>query len=205
MNTKFEEQLNRWMRDWNTKLEKIRLNISLGKLDATEAFEEQKDQLRDHLAEWKNKADEVVEASQENIDAVKKAYENLMLQLSLGKAEAADSFAEQRQKIELALHNVYEKSKLAYGKSDELREAFNNNAQAFKTNLEIVQLQYALGKMEARDEAEKINKLLHEKMNTLQEEYNENYKQDVDAWAKQMQEKYTKVKSWMNEFRQNKR
>lgn len=202
MNTNFEEQLNRWMRDWNTKLEKIRLNISLGKLDATEAFEEQKDQLRDHLAEWKNKADEVVEASQENIDAVKKAYENLMLQLSLGKAEAADSFVEQRQKIEQALHNVYEKSKLAYGKSEELRKAFDNNAQAFKTNLEIVQLQYALGKMEARDEAEKINKLLHEKMNTLQQEYNENYKQDVDAWTKQMQEKYTKVKSWMNEFRQ---
>jgi hypothetical protein len=202
MNTNFEEQLNRWMRDWNTKLEKIRLNISLGKLDASEAFEEQKDQLRDHLAEWKNKADEVVGATHENLDEVKKAYENLMLQLSLGKAEAADTFVEQRQKIEQALHNVYEKSKLAYGKSDELREAFNNNAQAFKTNLEIVQLQYALGKMEARDEAEKINKLLHEKMNTLQQEYNENYKQDVDAWTKQMQEKYTKVKSWMNEFRQ---
>lgn len=205
MNTNFEEQLNRWMRDWNTKLERIRLNISLGKLDATEAFEEQKDQLRDHLAEWKSKTDEVVTATQENVDAVKKAYENLMLQLSLGKAEAVDTFVEQRQKIEQALHNVYEKSKLAYGKSDELREAFNNNAQAFKTNLEIIQLQFALGKMEARDEAEKINKLLHEKMNTLQQEYNENYKQDVDAWTKQMQEKYTKVKSWMNEFRQNKR
>lgn len=202
MKTNFEEQLNRWMRDWNTKLEKIRLNISLGKLDATEAFEEQKDQLRDHLAEWKNKADEVVEATEENIDAVKKAYENLMLQLSLGKAEAADTFAEQHQKIEQALHNVYEKSKLAYGKSEELRKAFDNNAQAFKTNLEIIQLQFALGKMDARDEAEKINKLLHEKMNTLQQEYNENYKQDVDAWTKQMQEKYTKVKSWMNEFRQ---
>lgn len=202
MNTNFEEQLNRWMRDWNTKLERIRLNISLGKLDATEAFEEQKDQLRDHLAEWKSKADEVMAATQENADAVKKAYENLMLQLSLGKAEAVDTFVEQRQKIELALQDVYEKSKQSYGKSDELREAFNNNAQAFKTNLEIVQLQYALGKMEARDEAEKINKLLHEKMNTLQQEYYENYKQDVDAWAKQMQEKYTKVKSWMNEFRQ---
>lgn len=202
MNTNFEEQLNRWMRDWNNKLERIRLNISLGKLDATEAFEEQKDQLRDHLAEWKSKADEVVTATQENIDAVKKAYENLMLQLSLGKAEAVDTFVEQRQKIELALQDVYEKSKQAYGKSEELREAFNNNAKAFKTNLEIVQLQYALGKMEARDEAEKINKVLHEKMNTLQQEYNENYKQDVDAWAKQMQEKYTKVKSWMTEFRQ---
>lgn len=202
MKTNFEEQLNRWMRDWNTKLEKIRLNISLGKLDATEAFEEQKDQLRDHLAEWKSKADEVVTATEENIDAVKKAYENLMLQLSLGKAEAADTFVEQRQKIEQALHNVYEKSKLAYGKSEELRKAFDNNAQAFKTNLEIIQLQFALGKMDARDEAEKINKLLHEKMNTLQQEYNENYKQDVDAWTKQMQEKYTKVKSWMNEFRQ---
>jgi uncharacterized membrane protein YccC len=165
-------------------------------------FEEQKDQLRDHLAEWKSKADEVVTATEENIDAVKKAYENLMLQLSLGKAEAADTFVEQRQKIEQALHNVYEKSKLAYGKSEELRKAFDNNAQAFKTNLEIIQLQFALGKMDARDEAEKINKLLHEKMNTLQQEYNENYKQDVDAWTKQMQEKYTKVKSWMNEFRQ---
>ncbi|HLP33458.1 MAG TPA: hypothetical protein VK202_08305 [Bacteroidia bacterium] len=202
MNTNFEEQLNRWMRDWNNKLERIRLNISLGKLDATEAFEEQKDQLRDHLAEWKSTADKVVTATQENVDAVKKAYENLILQLSLGKAEAIDTFVEQRQKIEQALHNVYEKSKQAYGKSEELREAFNNNAQAFKTNLEIIQLQFALGKMEARDEAEKINKLLHEKMNTLQQEYNENYKQDVDAWAKQMQEKYTKVKSWMNEFRQ---
>lgn len=202
MSTNFEEQLNRWMRDWNNRLERIHLNISLGKLDATEAFEEQKDQLRDHLTEWKSKADEVVTSTQENVDAVKKAYENLMLQLSLGKAEAADTFAEQRQKIELAIQDVYEKSKQAFGKSEELRKAFDNNAQAFKTNLEIVQLQYALGKMEARDEAEKINKVLHEKMNTLQQEYNENYKQDVDAWAKQMQEKYTKVKSWMTEFRQ---
>ena len=57
MANSIEDQMSHWMNEWNKKLEEMRGQFSSGKMDAAEAFEKQKEQMRSHIQEWKTKAD----------------------------------------------------------------------------------------------------------------------------------------------------
>ncbi len=201
MANNFEEQLNHWVKEWHTRLEDMRVQFSLGKMDATDAFEKQKDLLRKTIEHWKMHLDQTINTTEENGKKLKTSLETLMLQLNLGKADGKDLFEEQRKKIEDAMHRVFEDGKKAYENNFEmLMKLYDNNAQAFKTHLEILQLQFALGKMNAKDEAEKIRKELEEKIKELQMQYVDQYKENVEHWNTQMKEGYEKMRSWVNDM-----
>jgi hypothetical protein len=80
---------------------------------------------------------------------------------------------------------------------------YDHNAKAFKTGIEIVQLQYALAKMDAKDDAEKIRKELTEKtneMNALFTQGQQMFVAQMEEWNKQWQAGFDKMKDWAQQW-----
>ncbi|MES2559749.1 MAG: hypothetical protein V4590_08420 [Bacteroidota bacterium] len=197
-----EEQFKQLFTNWKQSLEEMRMQFSMGKMDAVEAFEKQKTQLRSLMESMKTNLDKATDVAEENATKLRSKLEELNLQLNLGKAEGKEMFEEQRKKIDMALQEVFAAGKLAYhGNYGYMMELFENNSKAIRTGLEIVQLQFALAKMEVKEESEKARKEIQEKIVELQsaaEKAQELTKENLEQWGKQMKEGMGKMQEWMS-------
>ncbi|MFN4993421.1 MAG: hypothetical protein ACK5FU_02065 [Bacteroidota bacterium] len=82
MNTQsFEEQFKNWISEWKTRLEEMQVQFSLGKMDAIEAFEKQKDYLRSLVHMLKENIDKSTDMAEETATKVKASLEELQLQV----------------------------------------------------------------------------------------------------------------------------
>lgn len=201
----FTEQMKAFVSNWQKRLEEMQIQFSLGKMDATEAFETQKNHLRTLVQTMKENLDKGTDVAEEKLTEMRTKLEELRLQLALGKADGMDAFEEQRKKIELALHEFYyagkQQANEAYNRNLEL---FDQNATAFKTGLEIVKLQFALAKMDARDEAAEKQKEIHQKMQELNQQFKtiqQTAMNSMDDMNKQLRESFEKMRvyaeGWM--------
>lgn len=201
---KLEDQFKELFNNWKASLEELRMQFNLGKMDASEAFETQKKHLRGLIEGMKLNVDKATDMAEENAQKLRAKLDELMVQLNLGKAETKELYEEQRKKIDIALQEVYAAGKLAYhGNYTYMMELFDNNTKAFKTGLDIVKLQFALGKMEAKEEAEKARKEMNEKIAELQvfaEKAQQLTKENLEEWSKQMKEGMEKMNSWMADW-----
>ena len=200
----FEDQWKQWMAEGRKRFEEMQVQFSLGKMDAADAFEKQKDFLRGAVSNWKQELDKATDVAEEHAQKLKASLEELQVQLNLGKAEGREKFEEQRKKIDLAMQEVYAAGKKAYHNNyDNMMHLFDSNAQAFKTGIEIIQLQFALVKMDVKEDAEKLRKELNEKMHELSEKYNEVQKaavKNIEEWNKHLKEGYDKMSHWVSDF-----
>jgi|688.fasta_scaffold91883_4 hypothetical protein len=196
----YQNQLNEWMSDWKKKFEEMQEQLSSGKVDAVEMFEKQKEQMRSALHTLKLNVDKVTDAGEEQMKNMKTRIEELQLQLSLGKAEGYDLFREQKKKIEEAVEEMNRAGKAIYHQGFEQgMEVFEHNSKAFKTGLEIVQLQYALAKMDLKDDAVRLRGELNEKMKEMQDIYGQGQKmlaEQMKEWNQLWQDGYNKMKTW---------
>jgi hypothetical protein len=204
METNYQDQLKNWMTEWQSRFEEMRVQFTLGKMDAVDAFEKQKEQMRNAMLSLKENLDKATDMSEEQMQKLKIKMEELQVQLALGKAEGADLFHEQKKKIEAAMDALKAESKNAYHKGfEQAMNVYDHNAKAFKTGIEIVQLQYALAKMDAKDDAEKIRKELTEKtneMNALFTQGQQMFVAQMEEWNKQWQAGFDKMKDWAQQW-----
>lgn len=194
----FEEQFKKFANDWRARLEDLQVQFSLGKMDAAEAFEKQKDTFRDLVVKLKNDIDASGEEAKKSLTEFMSKLQDLLVQLNLGKAEGKDLFEEQKKKIDAAMQEVVRAGKdLYHTQFEQMMKLFDNNSSVFKTGLEIVKLQYTLGKMDAKDEAEKLRKEMNEKINEMNaglKQAQELGKESMETWMKQMKDGYEKMK-----------
>lgn len=197
-----EEQFKHLFNSWKQSLEEMRVQFSMGKMDAADAFEKQKAQLKVMIESMKMNLDKATDVAEEHATQLRVKLEDLNLQLNLGKAEGKDMFSEQRKKIDLALQEVFAAGKLAYhGNYGYMMELFENHSKAIKTGLEIAQLQFALAKMDVQDESEKAKKEIQEKIVELQrsaEKAQDLTKENLEQWGNQMKEGIEKMQAWMS-------
>ncbi len=197
----YENQIKQWIGEWKSRFEEMQVQLSLGKMDAITAFEEQKKLLRRAVTEWET---ELMRAAKNEKADLEAKLEELKVQLALGKAEGLEKFEEQRKRIEKALQEVKAEGKKLYATNkDDFRELFENNASAFKTGLEVLQLQFSLAKLEAKGEAEDLKKQLAEKMeqlNTNWVDIQKSAEKNWNSWSQQAEEGLEKAKGWANDF-----
>ena len=86
----FSEQTKQFMADWQKRLEEMQFQFSLGKMDAGDAFEKQKEYYKTLLHSFKENLDKGKTMSEEKLAEMKDKMEALRLQLSLGKADGMD-------------------------------------------------------------------------------------------------------------------
>jgi hypothetical protein len=197
---KITDQTKQFMADWQKRLEEMQMQFSLGKMDAVDAFEKQKEHYRSMLLTFKENIDKGTGLAEEKAAEMKAKIEQLRLQLALGKAEGMDAFEEQKKKIELAMHELYVANKgtmdEAYNKSLTM---FDHNAEAFKTGLEIVKLQFSLAKMDAKETLEEKQKEISEKMVELNSQFKTIQSaamENVDEMNKQLRDNFDKMKAY---------
>lgn len=111
------------------EIDELAVQLSLGKAEALDKFEEIKKEFRYRLSEWKQLA------GARQITNIGK----LQIQLDMGKAKDPKSFDAQKEKILTALKALK-------------TPAFKYEAEKFKLKLIILQLSLALKKMEIKDE-----------------------------------------------------
>lgn len=71
-----------------------------------------------------------------------------------------------------------------------------------KTGLEIVQLQFALLKMDVKDDSEKLRRKCSKKcmISIYDEKAQQITKENIEQWNKQLHKGYDKMRNGMNEF-----
>lgn len=199
-----ENELKEWFTKWKAAFESMQVQFSLGKMDAADAFEENKNKLKDLVVQFKHYLDSGIDASEAYVQKLKGLFDELLVQLNLGKADTADAFMQQKQKIEHLLNEIYNESKQIYHRN--VNYAFNlfdNNAQAFKSVIEMLQLQYNLFKMDAKDEAEEARKKINEKMNEFfvaADKIKDLTIENMEEFNKSLRENYGKLNSWLSDW-----
>lgn len=203
MANSFDDMFKNMMNEWRTRVDELKVQLNLGKMDAAEAFEKQKDHLKDFINQAKQNIDKGTDMAEENVNALRAKLDELRVQLSLGKADTLEAFEAQRKKIEPALHEVYAAGKKAFNTGFEQgSKLFDHQAELFKTGLEVLQLQFALGKMEAKDEAEKLRKDINQKMEEMQvkaKEFQHSAMQNMEEWSNMAKENMEKFRNWMQD------
>lgn len=202
MNTsEFESTLKNWLTDWKTRFEEMQVQFSLGKMDAADAFEQQKDKLKEMVVVFKSNLDKNTEIAEEQAIKMRAKLDELWLQLNLGKADGLDAYNEQRKKIDAALHEFYVLAKANYNQAYSYAlQLFDNNAQVFKTGLEIMQLQY---KKLTDKESANVQSEIDERVKNMMEYANKATQitmENMEAFNKQLHEQYSKMQSWMNDM-----
>lgn len=99
-NMHFIDRIVEEMRKSAAELEEFQLQLSLGKMEAMDAFHVVKKSYSNFAHEMKLKAIH----GKQNWEDILAKIQDLQIQLALGKAETAEAFEEQKKKIGLAIH-----------------------------------------------------------------------------------------------------
>ncbi|MBU3662128.1 MAG: hypothetical protein FGM41_02895 [Bacteroidetes bacterium] len=193
-----KDQMKDFVNNWQARLEEMQMQFSLGKMDATEAFEKQKDQLRGMLVGMKDNLDKATDMAEDKTTEMRTKLEELRVQLALGKADGMDAFEAQRKQIELAMHELYVAGKHSFSSNYEKGlEMFDRQSEAFKTGLDIVKIQYSLAKMDAKDEAEEKRKELNDKIVELNNQFKgmqQTAMDNMEEMNRQLRDNFEKMK-----------
>ncbi|HET6992401.1 MAG TPA: hypothetical protein VFJ43_13795 [Bacteroidia bacterium] len=130
------------------ELEEFQVQIALGKAEAKDKFEEVKKKLNSFLHTTKQK----INAGKIKAAGIRGDFEELQVQLALGKAESIEAFNEQKKKISYAISKL-EKSleNKTLFLSAELDEKLRHEFEKFKIKMEVLRVQFELGKLDAKD------------------------------------------------------
>jgi hypothetical protein len=186
------------LRNAQVELEAFRVQLALGTYEAKDKFEEVKSSLRDFSVETEDYLYKAGVLSEDKKVNITKGFETLRLQLALGKAEAKDAFNEQKANIEKQMSHledlIAEDDRVADAKERLLAEF-----EKVKIKMELLQLQYTLGKMEAREELEKRKFDLSDKI----DEVEELLKEKSEEYISKFKNVKSEMKSAYNNFRKS--
>lgn len=136
------------LKETQREVDELVVQFALGKAEAKAKFEEVKKEFKHRVDEFKNSAlaNQLAGVSTN----LKNKFEDLELQLSLGRVEFREMFEEQKNKIEHALERLAQESRKQLPVAAE-REYFEHEMEKFKLKLEILRLIFALKKIEIKE------------------------------------------------------
>lgn len=162
------------------ELEKLRVQVALGKAEAHDFYESSKKKFQKRISGVKAKLIIAGKNSSEQIEHLMMLLDRLQVQLALGKAETRDAFNEQRKKINSVLTDLEKfittdkTAKVVYVK-------LLTEIKKFKIKLDIISLRYQLKKIEAGQEFEQRKAQFEKDMNELKKRIFRKEKSTTDA------------------------
>ena len=136
------------------ELEEFRLQIALGKADASDKFEEVKKGLTHFLADLRLKLEKARTVGGEKAVAFRAALEDLQLQLSLGRADLRVHYEIQQKKIIAAMNKIERMIAAASEEihlSPEIKDEINQELVKARIKLHILRLKFELKKMNVKE------------------------------------------------------
>jgi len=184
------------------ELDEFAVQLSLGKAEATEKFEEIKKELVTRLSSLKQiiSSSNAASISEE----LKSKISMLQLELATGKTETKSSFDAQKKKIISAIYALEETIKEKLTSNESVHEIVNE-LEKFKIKLEILRLKFVLKKFElktgfhsemkeAGKKIEGILKTSKEKWHNTQKTYTD-FRQDISEAYGHIRKAVNKIKS----------
>lgn len=176
-----------------SQLEELQVQLALGKAEAADAYEEAKKKFRTRLRGAKKKIMDT-EAGIEN--AILADIGELEVQLALGKAETSDEFNDQKKKILKLVNRI---DKVLHGKptGEPMDEKFRHELETFRLKLELLEVHYDLGFLDARDTLEEKKHELQSVLAKLKVRYGiqkEETKSDLEKWDDELKKAYRNLK-----------
>lgn len=175
------------------QLEELQVQLALGKAEATDKYEEVKKKFVSYLRGTKKKIVDT-EINVENI--IHADIDELQVQLALGKAETRDQFNEQKKRIFRAV-NKLDKRLQVMPNAEKADENLRHEMETFRIKLELLDLHYDLGMMDARDELEKRKHDLQSALEKLKAKYESKKAKtgkQLDSRAAELKEAYRHLK-----------
>ncbi len=130
--------------------DELKLQMALGKAEAVDFLEEQKEQFKGRIDSTKDLVERNPLFDSETTDSLKGRLDELRLQLALGKMETRETLAEQREKIGQSIDAVKDGvaplRETAGDAVSEFTELFDYGADFFKTKLDALSLNLGLTK-----------------------------------------------------------
>jgi len=149
---------------WETKAAALEAQINLNREKGAARLQAAKQDLRNKLDAFKNQLENVPTLAEEKKQAVMDKLENLQVQLALGKAEAKDSYEEQKKKIQGAVQAFEEEIDARLDEADQkivaALDTMNGELEAFS-----IQFEHKKGEAEAAFDAKKREAI--ERLNTF--------------------------------------
>lgn len=182
------------------EIEEFQLQFALGKAEAKDVYEDVKGQFNLKIHDLKQKIHKLKDQVSGDADKFKAAFEELQLQLALGKADTKDLFEEQRRSILKALHKIETAIK-----ENEVANAYYlkllEEIEKFKIKLEILRLRYELKKYDVNSELEERKADLRKLMNEIRTkmEYKEREgKMQIQHFKDEIMQAYLHLKNVFN-------
>ena len=151
-----EHKLNQW----EDMAEALELQLTLGRAEALQRFDEQREKLRAAATAMKTRVDAMESLGDDARRQVQGALEHLQVQLALGRAESRDAYLEQREKLRQAVRSVEERlEETAESGSAEISQKLTEELQTFAraadrlvAELEALELQFEVHAESARNQ-----------------------------------------------------
>lgn len=174
VNGNFSERVIGYLEKAQAEVETWRLQGSLGAMDAMDRFEKLKLEFRDILEEGERAVGRASSGLAEKAASLRAGIQHLLLQLNLGKAEAAEVYQEQKKRVMRAARELEHLMDWEEFPNPATGRPLRHDLQRLKLNLEILRLHYELKKLDSEEEWKKrIVAVIEHWKNKIEEHRNE--------------------------------
>ena len=181
-----------------TKVEELEVQLALGKAEAEDWLEKEKKNFGTFLEKAKDAVEKAENIGKEKKEELLTKYEELQVQLALGKAETREAFEAQKLKIEDAMKDF---QKVVHTVDDELSDIpglLANIGTQLNSKFEAFEVQFELAKAESQDILEEKKKELSNQLNELKKKLeNRNYLTDdqLEGFSKDITSGLSQIKN----------
>lgn len=102
----FSDQLKSTIEDLKIKAEKLRIQLNLGSMEARDEFEHQKKRMQDWIRDNDISVESLKNLSAHQAEELQIKFEELQLQLALGRAESEEMLRDQAKNIHSSIHEM---------------------------------------------------------------------------------------------------
>lgn len=154
-NQTWAEQLASSLTKAATEIGNFQVQLALGKAEARDEYEKLKKNLR---AKVHGVTGKIAGASKKHTDNIQSLFDDLRVQLALGKADSRDEFLVQKRKILSALTKL-DAALSALPHDSDFRMSMRNEIEKVRIKLDILRLHYRFSEMNAESTGKRITDL----------------------------------------------
>lgn len=193
-NTHFLDSVVDALRKAATELEELQVQANLGKAEASEKYEEWKKEFSSFMHNAKNKArkgTDNIKNVQEEITAL---FEELRVQLALGKADGFEAFKAQKKKILEKIRAIENKIR-NNATLNKIYAVFLVQMEKFKVFLEWLEQKWQEGKASASEKFEEGKVKFNEFVDTVKNKFEEMNNDKWEHFQEEVAQAFTNFKN----------
>jgi hypothetical protein len=163
-----KDRLAGFLQNTQTEIDEMRVQMTLGKMEAADVFENMKKELREQLLKFPELAAGGEDKRNINLEKLRAVVDELKVQLTLGRAEARDAFHIQQEKINRSIDSLEHAIRNGnYGLSPDTNLAVRNELYKFKLKTDLLKIKFEIGKLELKQKAGDTQQEMKEQFNEL--------------------------------------